>query len=109
MTDNQSPNERVTLLEDDARCVRILAACRRFAVNLGGAAGHYATFGQNEEVLLSSFQLVEEAHRQSDGTYDPRFAQRCRRAGLTANDVQLLQDRLHMLQQSVDSDDDFET
>lgn len=87
-------DELAALREDEARCVRILAACRRFAVNLGGDAGYYATLAQNEEVLLASFQQVLEAHQHPTGAYDQLLAHRIQRAGLTASDVQRLKARL---------------
>lgn len=91
MAEHTDDMEELTALrEDEKRCVRILAACRRFAVNLGGDAGYYATFAQNEEVLLESFQQVLAAHQD----HDQLFAQRCQRAGLTPADVQRLKDRL---------------
>lgn len=105
MSDNQAPDALAALREDDARCVRVLAACRRFAVNQGGSSGHYATFAQNEEVLLHSFQEVAEAHHSSDGRYDQLFMQRAQRAGLTPRDVHFLQERL-LAQLSLDEEYD---
>ncbi|GHO85357.1 hypothetical protein [Dictyobacter formicarum] len=95
--------ELTALRENEVRCIRVLAACRRFAVNIGGAAGNYATFAQNEEVLLQSFHDIELAHASSDGRYDQLFAQRCQRAGLTAADVHMLQTRW----QALNNDDDL--
>lgn len=93
MTEHADNMEELKALrEDEKRCVRILAACRRFAVNLGGDAGYYATFAQNEEVLLQSFQQVLAAHQD----HDQLFTQRCQRAGLTPADVQRLRDRLQL-------------
>ncbi|GLV53678.1 hypothetical protein KDH_05300 [Dictyobacter sp. S3.2.2.5] len=92
-TDDAGSDKLAALREDEARCIRILAACRRFAVNAGGTAGNYATFAQNEEVLLQSFHDLELAHASPDGRYDQLFAQRCQRAGLTVADVHMLQTR----------------
>ena len=107
MEDNQSQDTQALeeLRNNDVRCIRILAACRRFAVNLGGEAGNYATFGQNEEVLLESFDQVVRAHQDPTGKYDRLFTQRCQRAGLTATDIQHLQDRLRQWQESMGEDD----
>ncbi|HLG77742.1 MAG TPA: hypothetical protein VKX46_15095 [Ktedonobacteraceae bacterium] len=99
MTDDYTQAELLALYQDDARCIRILAACRRFAVKLGGASGNYATLAQNEEVLLRSFAMVQAAHLRPDGSLDPLFAQRCQRAGLTPAEVHTLQERARMLQQ----------
>lgn len=96
MTEYFDDEELAALRADEKRCVRILAACRRFAVNLGGDAGYYATFAQNEEVLLDSFQQVLAAHQDPSSQYDQLFAQRCQRAGLTPADVQRLRDRLQL-------------
>ena len=98
--------QAAALREDEARCIRMLAACRRFAVNAGGAAGNYATFAQNEEVLLRSFKRIVDAHASSDGRYDALLTQRSQKAGLTAADMRILQEHLVRLQQS-DEDDDF--
>ncbi|GHO42389.1 hypothetical protein [Ktedonospora formicarum] len=87
-------DELVALREDETRCLRILAACRRFAVNLGGDSGYYATLAQNEEVLLDAFWQVVKAHQDPTGAYDQLFAQRTQRAGLTPTDVQRLKARL---------------
>ncbi|GCE16132.1 hypothetical protein [Tengunoibacter tsumagoiensis] len=87
------------LREDETRCVRLLAACRRFAVSLSGAAGYYATFGQNEEPLLRSFAQVREAHSSPDGRYDQLFQQRCQKAGLMPSDVKRLTERLQDLEE----------
>ena len=107
MEDNQSQDTQAleALRNNDGRCVRILAACRRFAVNLGGEAGNYATFGQNEEVLLESFEQVVRAHRDPTSKYDQLFAQRAQRAGLTSTDIQHLQERLRQWQGSMGEDD----
>jgi hypothetical protein len=94
------------LREDETRCVRILAACRRLAVNAGGAAGNYATFAQNEEVLLRSFKRVVDAHASYDGHYDALLTQRWQKAGLTPTDMRVLQEHLTRLQQSEEEDDD---
>jgi hypothetical protein len=107
MTDQLNQDELAELRSNDTRCIRTLAACRRFAVNLGGAAGNYATFAQNEEVILRAFEQVVAAHQDPTGAYDQLFAQRCQRAGLTSTDVSRLQDRLQLLQQSTEDDDDF--
>ncbi|GCF09530.1 hypothetical protein [Dictyobacter arantiisoli] len=92
--------ELAALRADEARCVRRLAACRRFAVNAGGAAGYYATLGQNEEVLLRSFEEILAAHASPDGRYDHLLAERYHKAGLTPADVRVLQERLLFLQQA---------
>lgn len=102
-TDNSGRDELTALRENEAHCIRVLAACRRFAVNIGGAAGNYATFAQNEEVLLQSFHDIDLAHASPDGRYDQLFAQRCQRAGLTVADVHMLQTRW----QALDNDEDL--
>ncbi|GCE09706.1 hypothetical protein KDAU_70350 [Dictyobacter aurantiacus] len=104
-TDDADYGELAALREDESRCIRVLAACRRFAVNVGGAAGNYATFAQNEEVLLQSFHDIELAHVSSDGRYDQLFAQRCQRAGLTSADVHMLQERWRTLNSEDDLDE----
>lgn len=106
MTNNFTPAELTALRNDEARCIRILAACRRFAVRLSGAAGNYATFAQHEEVLLDSFAQVVAAHQSHDGCYDQLFAQRYQRAGLTSTDMRRLQQRLSDLQQASTSDEE---
>jgi hypothetical protein len=107
MADNQQQDKLTleALRNNETRCIRILAACRRFAVNLGGEAGNYATFGQNEEVLLDSFEQVVRAHQDPTGKYDQLFAQRCQKAGLTTADIQQLQKRLRSWQESMDDDE----
>ncbi len=97
MSDTEQ-QKRETLRNNEARCIRILAACRRYAVHLSGAAGNYATFGQNEEILLRSFQEVVEAHESSDGRYNELFIQRYQKAGLTPTDVQRLSDEAEKMQ-----------
>jgi hypothetical protein len=102
----QRLDELLALRNDEARVVRRLAACRRLAVNIGGAAGNYATFAQNEEVLLHSFAEIVAAHTSTDGRYDQLLAQRYHKAGLTTSDVQLLQKRLERLAQMEDNEKD---
>lgn len=101
----EDAKQAAALREDETRCVRMLAACRRFAINAGGAAGNYATFAQNEEVLLRSFQRVLDAHASPDGRYDALLSQRSQKAGLTPADLRVLQEHLTRLQQSDDEDD----
>ena len=104
MQRSEYDDQAAVLREDEVRCVRTLAACRRFAVNAGGAAGNYATFAQNEEILLRSFKRVIDAHASSDGRYDVLLTQRCQKAGLTPADLRVLHEHLTSLQQS-DQDD----
>ncbi|GER90354.1 hypothetical protein KDW_45160 [Dictyobacter vulcani] len=106
MSDQYSQEQLAALRANETRCVRVLAACRRFAVNVSGAAGNYATFAQNEEVLLESFHEVELAHASPDGRYEQLFAERCQRAGLTTADVSMLQTRWQRLQQLLDGDEE---
>ena len=103
MADDQE-EERQAILADERRCIRTLAACRRFAVKLSGASGNYATFSQNEEMLLQAFALIAWAHRLPDGSYDPRFDVYCQRAGLTPSDVRRLE-KLSLLQQEAEQEE----
>jgi hypothetical protein len=103
--EHSEQDELATLRNDEARCVRMLAACRRFAVNAGGAAGNYATFAQNKEVILRSFERVVEAHASPDGRYDALFTQRCQKAGLSTTDVHVLYEHLAQLQQSAEDEE----
>lgn len=106
---NQEQQEKLAdLRKDEMRVVRRLAACRRFAVSVGGSAGNYATFGQNEEVLLRSFAEIVAAHSSADGRYDQLLAQRYHKAGLTNADVQVLRERLQRLEMEDDDDNDEE-
>ncbi|BCL84471.1 hypothetical protein ccbrp13_69360 [Ktedonobacteria bacterium brp13] len=105
--DKQEQQDKlVELRNDETRVVRRLAACRRFAVSVGGSAGNYATFGQNEEVLLRSFAEIVTAHSSADGRYDQLLAQRYHKAGLTNADVQVLHERLQHLE--IEEDDDYD-
>ena len=101
---NKQQEERIEQLEalrnNEGRVVRSLAACRRLAINIGGAAGNYATFGQNEEVLLRSFADILAAHASVDGRYDQLFTQRYRKAGLTARDINTLSQRLKQIEET---------
>lgn len=106
MQNSEYDDQAAALRKDEVRCVRTLAACRRFAVNAGGAAGNYATFAQNEEILLRSFKRVVDAHASSDGRYGALLTQRCQKAGLTPADLRVLQEHLSRLQQSDQEDED---
>jgi len=107
--DKQEQQEKLAeLRKDEARVVRRLAACRRFAVSVGGSTGNYATFGQNEEVLLRSFAEIVAAHSSADGRYDQLLAQRYHKAGLTNADVQVLHERLQHLEMEEEDDYDEE-
>jgi hypothetical protein len=105
MTEHPQQDKQAELRDNEAYCLRVLAACRRFAVKLGGAAGNYATFAQHEEVLLQSFHDVVAAHQSEDGSYDQLLTQRCQHAGLTPVDMRNLQVRWQSLQASLEASD----
>ena len=90
-----SDEEQERLRNNPEQCLMFLQACKALATKLATVAGIYTPLTEEDEEVLQSFHLVQQAYPGYE--HEGKLDELCSRAGLLPSDTGLLVGRVETL------------